>query len=415
MMLNDWKARFFTIWVGQQISLFGSQIAQFGLVWWLTKETGSATVLATAALVAMLPQVVFGPFAGAWVDRLPRRWLMIWVDFGVALLAGLLGYLFWAGAIRVWHIYLVMALRGIGGAVHWPAMAAATSLLAPKEHLARVAGLNQTVNGVFSIASPSLGALAVSILPMYEVMGIDVFTFIFAILPLLYLVIPEPKRSLETKTSYIMDLKAGLRYVLTWRGLTLVLCFSALLTFIAQPMFTLLPLLIKEWFGRGALELGWMESAWGIGVSLGGLFLSAWGGFRKNIYTAILGIFGVGLGWGVLGLLPQDAFHAALGVFFFAGFMNPLANAPFMSLLQSTVNPQIQGRVFSLMNSISQGMSPLALLIAGPLADLFGVRLWYLVGGIGAIIVAALGVSIPDIRQLEKSRPEERTPRGPGE
>jgi len=404
--IKDWKARFFAIWGGQQASLFGSQIAQFGLVWWLTRETGSATVLATASLVAMVPQIVLGPFAGAWVDRVSRRWLMVWVDSGVAFLAGLLAYLFWAGAIRVWHIYLVMALRGAGGALHWPAMAAATSLLVPKEHLTRVAGLNQTMNGILSIVSPSLGALAVSTLPMYGVMGIDVFTFVFAVLPLLFLVIPEPKRSPEVKPSYIDDLKAGFRYVLKWRGLALLLCFSSLLTFIAQPMFTLLPILIREYFGKGALELGWMESAWGIGVVLGGLSLGAWGGFRKKIYTAILGIFGVGLGWGALGLLPPTAFYAALGVFFFAGFMNPIANAPFMSLLQSTVSPEMQGRVFSLMNSVSQGMSPLALLIAGPLADLFGARLWYLVGGIGAISIAALGVSISDIRQVEESHPQ---------
>jgi len=353
--MKDWKARFFTIWGGQQLSLFGSQIAQFGLVWWLAQETGSATVLATAALVAMLPQVVLGPFVGTWVDRLPRRWLMIWVDSGVALLAGLLAYLFWAGAIRVWHIYLVMALRGVGGALHWPAMAAATSLLVPKEHLTRVAGLNQTTNGLLSIVSPSLGALAVSTLPMYGVMGIDVFTFIFAVLPLVFFKIPEPKRSLEAKPPYIADFKAGLHYVLKWRGLALILCFSSLLVFVAQPMFTLLPLLIKEWFGKGALELGWMESAWGVGVVLGGLFLGAWGGFRRKIDTAILGIFGVGLGWGMLGLLPSSAFYAALGVFFFAGFMNPLANAPFMSLLQSTVDPEMQGRVFSLIEQCLTG------------------------------------------------------------
>jgi DHA3 family macrolide efflux protein-like MFS transporter len=251
--MNNWKRRFFTIWAGQQASLFGSWIAQFGLVWWLTQETGSATVLATASLVAMLPRILIGPFAGTLVDRLPRRWLMVWVDLFVAALAFLLAFLFYTGAIEVWHIYLVMALRAVGGAFHWPAMAAATSLLVPEKHLTRIAGLNQTMQGLLSIVSPPLGALAVSFLPMHGVMGIDLVTFSFAVLPLLFLAIPEPARAEARRLTYVSDLAAGFRYVWSWRGLFLLLCMAALLNGIAQPMGSLLPLLIKEHFGRGAL------------------------------------------------------------------------------------------------------------------------------------------------------------------
>lgn len=272
-------------------------------------------MLATASLVALLPQVLLGPFAGTFVDRLPRRWLMVGVDCGIAALAGLLAFLFWADAVRIWHIYLVMALRAVGGALHWPAMAAATSLLVPKEHLTRVAGLNQTMRGLLSIVSPPLGAIAVSFLPMYGVMGIDVFTFAFAVTPLLFLAIPEPERTQEERPSYFADLQEGFRYVWGWRGLFLLLCLAALLNGIAQPMFTLLPLLMKEYFGKGALELGWAESVWGSGVVLGGLFLGVWGGFRKKIHTSLLGIFGVGLGFGALGLLPPTGFFIALGLF----------------------------------------------------------------------------------------------------
>ncbi len=403
--MNNWKRRFFTIWAGQQASLFGSWIAQFGLVWWLTQETGSATVLATASLVAMLPRILIGPFAGTLVDRLPRRWLMVWVDLFVAALAFLLAFLFYTGAIEVWHIYLVMALRAVGGAFHWPAMAAATSLLVPEKHLTRIAGLNQTMQGLLSIVSPPLGALAVSFLPMHGVMGIDLVTFSFAVLPLLFLAIPEPARAEARRLTYVSDLAAGFRYVWSWRGLFLLLCMAALLNGIAQPMGSLLPLLIKEHFGRGALELGWAESAWGIGVVVGGLFLSAWGGFRRKIHTILLGVVGMGLGFGLLGVLPGAWFYPALGLFFLAGFMNPLANSPFMALVQTTVEPGMQGRVFSLMSSLAQGMAPLSLLLAGPLADLFGVQFWYLVGGAGVMLLGLAAFTVPAIMRLEESRP----------
>ncbi len=362
-------------------------------------------MLATASLVAMLPRIVLGPFTGTLVDRLPRRWLMVWVDCGIAALAGLLAFLFWAGAIRIWHIYLVMALRSAAGALHWPAMAAATSLLVPREHLTRIAGLNQTMQGLLSIVSPPLGAIAVSTLPMYGVMGIDVFTFIFAVLPLLFIAIPEPERAATTRSTYFFDLVGGFRYVWSWRGLFLLLCLAALLNFIAQPMATLMPLLIKDYFGRGALELGWAESAWGIGVVLGGLALGIWGGFRKKVHTIFLGVLGMGIGFGAIGLLPPGGFHVALGLFFLAGFMNPIANSPFMALVQSTVEPEMQGRVFSLMSSMAQGMAPLALLMAGPLADIFGVQFWYLVGGAGVAILGVLAFAVPAIMRIEEARP----------
>ena len=403
--MRDWKFRFFSIWAGQQASLLGSWVAQFGLVWWLTRETGSATVLATASLVAMLPRIALGPFTGVLVDRAPRRWLMVWVDCSIAALAGLLAFLFWAGAIRIWHIYLVMALRSAAGALHWPAMAAATALLVPGEHLTRIAGLNQTMQGLLSIVSPPLGAIAVSLLPMYGVMGIDVFTFIFAVLPLLILAIPEPERASVAKATYTSDLAEGFRYVWNWRGLFLLLCLAALLNGIAQPMATLMPLLVKDYFGKGAIELGWAESAWGIGAVLGGLLLAVWGGFRKKIHTILLGVVGMGLGFGAVGLLPPGWFYVALALFLFAGLMNPIANSPFMALVQSTVEPGMQGRVFSLMSSMAQGMAPLSLLLAGPLADLFGVRFWYLVGGGGMVLLGLAATAVPAIMGLEESRP----------
>ena len=403
--MKSWKTRFFTIWAGQQGSLLGSWIAQFGLVWWLTQETGSATVLATASLVAMLPQVLLGPFTGTLVDRLPRRWLMVWVDCGIAALAGLLAFLFWAGAVRIWHIYLVMALRSAAGALHWPAMAAATSLLVPKEHLTRIAGLNQTMRALLAIVSPPLGAIAVSALPMYGVMGIDIFTFIFAVLPLLLIAIPEPERAPASRPTYLADLAQGFRYVWGWRGLFLLLCLAALLNGIAQPMATLMPLLVKDYFGKGAIELGWVESAWGAGAMLGGLLLAAWGGFRKKIYTVLLGVVGMGLGFFSVGFLPPGWFCAALALFFLAGLMNPMANSPFTALVQTAVEPGMQGRVFSLMSSMAQGMAPLSLLLAGPLADTFGVRFWYLVGGGGMIILGLAAFTVPAIVRLEESRP----------
>ena len=119
---KNWSTRFFTIWTGQAISLVGSALVQFALVWWLTQKTGSATVLAMATLVAMLPQIVLGPFAGALVDRWNRRIIMIIADSSIAAISLLLAWLFATGRVEIWHIYVVMAIRSLGGAFHFPAM-----------------------------------------------------------------------------------------------------------------------------------------------------------------------------------------------------------------------------------------------------------------------------------------------------
>ncbi len=101
-----WKPRFFSIWAGQAFSLLGSMLVQFALVWWLTQETGSATVLAMATLVAVLPAIFLGPVAGTLVDRWNRRLVMIVADSLTALATLMLILLYRAGALEVWHVYL---------------------------------------------------------------------------------------------------------------------------------------------------------------------------------------------------------------------------------------------------------------------------------------------------------------------
>jgi len=165
---------FLIIWIGQAFSLLGSQLVQFALVWWLTRTTGSATMLALATLAALLPQILIGPFAGALVDRWSRRRVMIVADIAIALATLGLAVLFWLNVAQVWNIYVLLLIRATGAAFHWPAMQASTPLMVPQKHLSRVAGLNQTLSGLAGILIPPLGALAIEVLPMQGVLAIDV-------------------------------------------------------------------------------------------------------------------------------------------------------------------------------------------------------------------------------------------------
>ncbi len=187
-----WARRFFAIWIGQQLSLIGSNLAQFALVWWLTQTTGSATVLAVAVAIATLPNIFLGPFVGALVDRWPRRIILIFADGAVAAASALLAILFWSGLIQVWQVYVILFVRALGTTFHWPAMAATTPLMVPDQHLPRVAGLNQAIGGMVDILAPPLGALLLGVLALYKIMLIDVATAALAILPLLFIPVPQP-------------------------------------------------------------------------------------------------------------------------------------------------------------------------------------------------------------------------------
>lgn len=401
-MTHHWKVPFFTLWIGQAFSLLGSQLVQFALVWWLTQKTDSASVLATATLLALLPQIFLSPVAGALVDRWNRRTVMLLADGGIALVTlGLIG-LFAAGIIQVGHVYAVLLIRSAGGAFHWPAMRASTSLMVPEAELSRVQGLNSALTGGMNIIAPPLGALLLDLLPVQSVLAVDVITALIGMGALLVVHIPQPEHALRSGVRGVWrDLAAGLRYVRAWPGLLILLSMAVVINFLLIPAGSLLPLLVRHHFGGGAAEYGWMESSFGIGLVAGGIVLGVWGGFKRKIVTAQAGLIGIGIAHLALGLVPGDLFAAALGAVFAAGFMLSL-NGTIYAVIQAAVAPDMQGRVFTLASSAGAAMSPLSLAAAGPLADHFGVRFWYVLAGVVCTAMGALALTIPAVLALEQ-------------
>jgi len=407
---KNWKRPFFQVWSGQAFSLFGSQLVQFALIWYLTKQTGSATVLATATLVGMLPQILLGPIAGSFVDRNNRRRIMILADLGIALSTLVLVALFALGWVQIWHIYAVTLLRSLGQAFHAPAFSASTSLMVPKEHLARIQGINQMLNGGLNIVSAPLGALLLELLPMQGVLSVDILTALIAVSTVLPVAIPQPQRERNSADGkpigFWADFREGFRYVLAWPGMLIIIVMATLINFLLTPASALTPLLITEYFGKGVIELGWFEGVTGAGVILGGLLLSAWGGFKKRILTTFAGLIFLGLPFGVIGFLPADGFVPSLALMFIAGFMIPIVNGTLGAVMQASVDPSRQGRVFTLAGSLAQGMAPLGLVIAGPIADLFGIQSWFIVGGLLCAAMGVVGFFIPSAMNIEAGSPK---------
>jgi DHA3 family macrolide efflux protein-like MFS transporter len=397
---------FFIIWIGQAFSLMGSQLVQFGLVWWLTKMTGSATVLAIASMMAVLPQIVISPFAGALVDRWNRRMIMIVSDAMTALGTIILLLLFLSGSVQVWHVYALMLIRATGGVFQLPAMMASTAMLVPEQHLSRIAGLNQALQGLLAIFVPVLGALALDFLSIEAILGIDVLTAIPAILPLLFLTIPQPVPSdasspAGNKPSTLDDLRAGLRLVWNWKGMLMLMSIAALINMLFGSAYALLPILVTRHFAGSASELAWLQAIGGVGIIIGGILLGAWGGFKRRIITLSLGGLLMGVGVTVLGITPSNLFPVAVAAAFFIGVMNPMLNGSLIAILQATIPKDMQGRVFTLLTSVAMAVSPLGLAIAGPVSDTVGVQKWFLLAGIVQIAMFIGAFFVPAIMQVE--------------
>ena len=396
---------FFAIWTGQVFSLLGSELVQFALVWWLTTTTGSATVLALATMMAVLPRVFVSPVAGALIDRWNRRWIMMAADGVSALAVVALGALFALDAVQIWHIYTLMFVRSACAAFHWPAMQASTSLMVPEKHLSRVAGLNQALQGLGMIAAPPLGALLLELLPMQGILAVDVATAILAIAPLVFIQVPQPERTAKTGeasgASMVADLREGLRFLRKWPAMLAVVGIAMVVNLLIYPALSLQPLLVAEHFRGNAIQLAWMQSAFGVGMVAGGITLGIWGGFKRRAVTGLLALALNGVGLVVVGLAPGGAFPLAVGASLFAWFMAPFASGAIFALLQAVVPADMQGRVFTLVQAGSVAMAPLGLVIAGPVADGLGVQAWFLIAGLVMALIGAVGLAIPALVRLE--------------
>ncbi|MCX6651611.1 MAG: MFS transporter [Methanomassiliicoccales archaeon] len=397
---GSWKRRFFTIWGGQAFSLVGSSLVQFALVWWLTVETGSGTVLALGTLMGVLPQILVAPLAGAYVDRWDRRRTMIVADFLVSAVAFLLILAFAAGAVEVWMVLVAMLARATFSGFHWPAMQAATSMMVPEEHLSRIGGINQAMYGLANVVAAPAGAVLIAMMPMWGVLSVDLVTAAMAIVPLLFIPVPNPERK-EQEHSLIKEMKEGLAFLKGWRGAVSVIFLFMIANLLLSPAFSLLPLLVIDHFGGGAPEYAAMEALAGLGMLVGGIALGIWGGFKKRIYTTLISTLTLSLAMTVMGVLPQDMILIGYACCLLIGAALSMLNGSLMAMMQASVPFAMQGRVFALISSGVTAMMPIGLLLAGPMSDIIGVQVWYLVAGIPMIALSVAYMFIPSVMSME--------------
>lgn len=424
---------FLIVWFGQLISLFGSSLTGFALSIWAWQITGRATALALVGFFHFGPTVLFSPIAGALVDRWNRKLVMMFSDLAAGLSTIAILILYLTGRLEIWHLYIAGAFSGTFHAFQWPAYSAAISVMIPKEQYTRANGMISLAESASNIAAPIVAAFLLTLIGIQGILFIDIVTFLFAIGALILIFIPQPPptpEGLKSRGSLLKESIYGFKYIIkkpSLLGLQLIFFASNL---VATFGYTVLSPMILARTNNNTVTLGSVRSAAGLGGTSGGLFLSIWGGPKKRVNGVLLGMILTSLTGALLLGLGKSVYIWVIASFF-SSFFLPLINGSNQAIWQSKVPPDIQGKVFATRRMIAQITAPVAMLIAGPVADyvleplmsssnafsLFfapivgmgkgtGMSLMLVLSGIFGILVGLSGYLIPVVRDVEKIVPD---------
>lgn len=362
---------FTVVWVGQAVSLLGTEMSAFALTIWAYELTGKATALALAGFFHVTPLLILSPFAGAIVDRSNRKLMMMLSDLGSGVATIGILVIFFTGRLELWHLFVANAITGTFQTFQWPAYSAAITMIVPKKHYARAHAMNELAGNTSGIFAPLLAGALLPFMGLGGILTIDVVTFTVAIGALLVVVIPQPKTTqegLESRGSIWKESVYGFRYIFKRPSLLGLQTVFMIGNFFASIAYTLQAPMILARTNSNSLIFGSVQTAGAVGGVIGGLLMSAWGGTRKKVHGVLTGwaISGL-LGFTVIGLgqgLPVWATGAFLGA-----ATIPLINSSNQAIWQAKVAPDLQGRVFATRRLIAWFINPIATLLAGPLAD----------------------------------------------
>ncbi len=388
---------FLIIWLGQLVSLLGSGLTAFALGVWVFLQTGSVTRFAITFLAGTVPATVISPLAGALVDRWNRRSVMIACDFGLALSTLTLMWLFSANRLEIWHIYAAVAFSSVLNAFHWPAYSTLVPLLVPRKHFGRVNGMMQGAEALAQLAAPVIAGILVVTIKIRGVLLIDCATFLFALITLSVVRVPGISSASEeaaAKGSLLHEAAYGWSYIAARPGLLGLMMFFAFSNFLAGVVEVLAQPLILSF--ASAAKLGAVLSIGGSGMVIGSVAMSTWGGPKRRVW-GILGFHLLAsLAFIFMGLRPS--LTLVTGSAFVILLCMPIINGSNRALMNTKVEPGVQGRVFAMSRMITSLTLPLGYLIAGPLADrVFGPLLapgGPLAGSVGKILGVGPGRGI---------------------
>lgn len=381
-----WQKQIALFLISQNLSIFGSSVVSFAVMWHITLETSSGTWMMWFTICSLLPQVLVSLWGGVWADRYNRKYLVMLPDAFAALATLGLAVAFWAGYRHLLLLLAVSFIRSVAAGVQAPAVVALYPQLVPVEQLTRVQGINQTLNSVLMLLAPAAGGVILGSLGIVWTFMVDVVTASLAVLVLSFIRVEAVRRA-RGAASVPAELKEGVAYVFRHRLLRSVLICYGISFFLITPAAMLTPLFVERTFGGDVWRLTANEISWTVGTLLGGVFVSLKGRFKAKIPVVAYGLVIHGFCFALLGLARHFVFY--LMVMGISGFFMPMVATAQTVLIQENVEQEMMGRVFSLVQFVSGLAMPVAILFFGPLADRVSIGLILAVSG---VLLALTGV-----------------------
>lgn len=407
-MNQSWKRKFFTIAIGQMASLLGSSAVQFALIWWIASKTGSAIMMGLSGLAAFLPMTFLSPAAGLAADRYQRKHICIAADLFIGTAAAVFAVLMWLFDMPVWTVLVILFVRSIGNTFHQPAIQAMIPQFVPAEELVKVGGWNQLLSSGSFLIGPALGAAMYAAFPMPIILLSDLVGAVIASIMLGVTAIPKMERVKTEKKNTFAELREGLKVYLEDKPLFLLVIIQTLCMIFYMPLSSFYPLMTSDYFHGTAWHGSAVEVCFALGMMISALLFGSVIKVKKHLAVAYLGLLGIGLTSVICGILPPAMwawwiFAVTCGIM--GGFGN-VHSIPMIAYMQTNIAPEKMGRAFSLLALAGSLSMPVGLLIGSPVAEKIGVQMWFLVSGIGMLVITLVGAVLHEafMRSAGKKR-----------
>jgi MFS transporter, DHA3 family, macrolide efflux protein len=386
---DSWKRNISFFLISQQCSIFGSSVASFAVIWYITLETSSGIAITAVTIASFLPQIITSLFAGVWADRYNRKLLIIVPDLFIAASTFVLVVLFWLGIQSIFMLIVISAVRSFGSGVQMPSVMAIVPQIVPADKLVRINGINSTLNSVLLLASPAVAGMLLGGLGIEFALLADVVTALLAVVFMNFLRLP-PKNpaSLPDNTGAIRDILDGLRYTRSHPFLLRLMIVYAVVFILITPAAFLTPLYVERTFGPEVWRLTLNEITWTAGMLLGGIYVAVKGTFKNKFFVMFICTAAFGVTFGLLGIAQNFAVYLIILVI--AGLFMPAYSAADTVLIQENVAEHMMGRVFSLVQIIASISMPLGMLFFGPLSDLISMDLILMGSGLLLLLSSPL-------------------------
>ncbi|WP_142348055.1 MFS transporter [Bacillus toyonensis] len=383
---NNWRMNIILFLTAQTISLFGSSLVQYAIIWYITLTTSSGAMLTISTVCGFLPQIAISLFAGVWIDRYDRKKMIMLSDGIIAIATLILAILFLTGYKSIWMLFIVLLIRSAGTGVQTPAVNALIPQIVPKDYLMKVNGINSSITSLIMFLSPAVSAVILSVTSIETTFFMDVITAIIGI-SIMFIIQVEGHVNVGVKQkSNLQGIKEGFAYLKENVCMKRLLVLLIIIMILISPAAFLTPLMVTRSFGAEMWRLTASEMTFSAGAAAGGVLIAAWGGFRNRMHTTALACALYGLLMVGLGIAPVFIMYLVFN--FLIGITMPCFNTPVTVLLQEKVDPVMHGRMFSLVQIANSCALPLGMIIFGLLADVFSVEVLLIYAGIFVLFCA---------------------------